>query len=170
MLIINNINISVNQGNAKLNTYARVTEAWLTALNALENICVGIAQNVSKGSVLLGLASWHLYPNMLVLGERAAPVKFDDPVMRASGLLTMGLRNSDPDHDEGVYWSLALAHLEFYGDPVKVTSITTQDVSRLSIEEFHWLVLGSMIGNWSSLCPQDFSAAAEFFIALNECI
>ncbi|KAF2247597.1 hypothetical protein BU26DRAFT_400991, partial [Trematosphaeria pertusa] len=148
MLIINNVNIPVNQGNSSVSTYARVTEAWKTALEALEKLFSGQSESISKGSILLGLASWHLYPNLLVLGEKITTIDFNDPAVEGSGQLTIGLRNPDPDKDEGVYWSLSLAHLKFYGEPVKVTSFTTRDASRLSIGEFHLLVLGSMISDW----------------------
>lgn len=106
----------------------------------------------------------------MVLGERINEVKFDDPVIKESGQLTIGLQDPDPDKDEGVYWSLSLAHLRFYGDPVQVTSFTTRDASRLRMNEFHLLVLGSILSDWGSLCTSDFTDAAEFFVALDDSI
>lgn len=103
MLIVNNVNIPVNQGDEKSATYNRVIEAWETGLKALENLLNGQSQTVSKASVLLGLSSWRLYPNLLVLGERTRTVVFDDPVIQHSGNLTIGLHNPDPGPDEGVY-------------------------------------------------------------------
>lgn len=170
MLIINNVNIPVNQGDAKLTTYVRVIEAWKTALETLERLFAGQSQRIMNGAVLLGLSSWHLYPNLLVLAEQITTVKFDDPVIEHSGQLTIGLQNPNADTDEGVYWSLSLAHLRFYGDPVKVTSFTTRDGSRLSIEEFQFLVLGSILSDWGSLYTSDFTQAAGFFKALASCV
>jgi hypothetical protein len=167
MLIVNNVNMPVNQGTHALTTYFRVMEAWVTAMESLEKLISGQHQRISKGSVLLGLASWHLYPSLLVLGEKTSKIDFNDPVLDDSGQLTVGLRDPNPDHDEGVYWSLSLAHLRYYGDPVKVTSFTTRDASRLTIDEFHLLVLGSIISDWGNLRP-DFDAAAKFFVALDE--
>lgn len=170
MLIINNVNLPVNQGDAKLFTYVRVIEAWKTALITLERLFTGQSQSISKGAVLLGLSSWHLYPNLLVLAERITTIEFNDAVIEHSGQLTIGLQNPDADKDEGVYWSLSLAHLRFYGDPVKVTSFTTRDGSRLSTEEFQFLVMGSILSDWGSLYTSDFTQAAEFFKTLANCV
>jgi len=170
MLIINNINIPVNQGNAQLTTYSRVIEAWKTSVEALEKLFNGQSQSISKGAVLLGLASWHLYPRLLVLGHKITEVDFKDEAISNSGQLTVGLQSPDSNKDEGVYWSLSLAHLRFYGDPVKVTSFTTRDASRLSIKEFHLLVLGSILSDWGSIRPTDFEDAARFFVALDKSV
>ncbi|USP77955.1 hypothetical protein yc1106_05229 [Curvularia clavata] len=167
MLIINNVNIPVNQGSAAFGTYARVIEAWKTATETIEKVIRGQPHNVAKGSVLLGLAAWHLYPNILVLGQTPTTVNFNDPVVEESGQLTIGLSNPDANKDEGVYWSLSLSHLRFYGDPVRVTSITTRDASRLNIDEFHLLVLGGIIADWGGLYALDLLKAAEFFVCLD---
>jgi hypothetical protein len=124
-------------------------------------------QSVSNGAVLLGLASWYLYPQLLVLGEKATEIGLQDETISDSGQLTVGLQSPDPNKDEGVYWSLSLAHLQFYGDPVKVTSFTTLDTSRFDLREFHLLVLGSILSGRDSICPLDFIDAATFFIALD---
>jgi hypothetical protein len=170
MLIVNNVNLPVNQGNERTSTYSRVTDAWTTALNASENLFNGQSQNVSKGSVLLGLSSWHLYPNLIVLGDTTKTVDFGDPVIQRSGTFTIGLHNPDLGRDEGVYWSLSLSHLKFYGDPVKVTSFTTRDASRLDVGEFQLLIFGSVIAGCGNHCPQDIDSAADFFVALDGCI
>jgi hypothetical protein len=170
MLIINNVNMPVNQGTSSFDTYARVIEAWKTAVEALEKLIQGQPQRLSKGSVLLGLASWHLYPDLLVLGEGVTTIDFKDEVIKNCAQLTIGLWNPDGDKDEGVYWSLSLSHLRFYGDPVKVTSFTTRDASRLSIEELHLLAMGAFLADWGSLCVSDFTQAAHFFISLAEAV
>jgi hypothetical protein len=170
MLIINNVNLPVNHGTSSFSTYARVVEAWKTAVEALEKLLQGQPQRVSKGSVLLGLASWHLYPDLLILGESATTVDFKDPVIPECAQLTIGLRNPDSDKDEGVYWSLSLSHLRFYGDPVKVTSITTRDASRLNIEELHLLTMGAFVADWGNNRDSDFTKAAHFFVALDNAV
>jgi hypothetical protein len=170
MLIINNVNMPVNQGTASFGTYARVVEAWRTAVEALEKLLQGQPQRLSKGSVLLGLASWHLYPDLLVLGEHVTKVDFKDPIIENCAQLTIGLWDPDHDKDEGVYWSLSLSHLRFYGDPVKVTSFTTRDASRLNIDELHLLAMGAFSADWGSLCTSNFTQAAEFFVSLDEAV
>ncbi|CAN9389827.1 unnamed protein product [Alternaria alternata] len=170
MLIINNINMPVNHGTSNFSTYARVVEAWKTAVEALEKLLQGQPQRLSKGSVLLGLASWHLYPDLLILGESVTAVDFKDPVIADCAQLTIGLWNPDIDKDEGVYWSLSLSHLRFYGDPVKVTSITTRDASRLDIEELHLLTMGAFLADWGNLRASDFTQAAHFFVALDNAV
>jgi hypothetical protein len=170
MLIINNVNMPVNQGTPNFGTYARVVEAWRTAVEALEKLLQGQPQRLAKGSVLLGLASWHLYPDLLVLGEHVTKVDFKDPISEDCAQLTIGLWNPDHDKDEGVYWSLSLSHLRFYGDPVKVTSFTTRNASRLNIDELHLLAIGAFNADWGSLCTSNFTQAAEFFVSLDEAL
>ncbi|KAH8632269.1 hypothetical protein IG631_13952 [Alternaria alternata] len=170
MLIINNINMPVNHGTSNFSTYARVVEAWKTAVEALEKLLQGQPQRLSKGSVLLGLASWHLYPDLLILGESVTTVDFKDSIIADCAQLTIGLWNPDSDKDEGVYWSLSLSHLRFYGDPVKVTSITTRDASRLNIEELHLLTMGAFLADWGNLRVSDITNAAHFFVALDDAV
>ena len=169
MLVVNNVNIPVNQGDKTVTTYERVIEAWRTAMTALENLINGQSQRVSKGSVLLGLASWHLYPTLLVVSKETQIIEFNDTIIPDSGQLIIGLENPNPDRDEGVYWSLSLAHLKYYGDPVTATSFTVRDASKLTIEEFHLLVLGSVLSSWGRL-GSNLDVAVRFFIALDDCL
>ena len=64
MLIVKNISIPVdtNQGN----TYRSVINAWTTALSSMEKIINGAPQRVQNGAFLLGLSSWHIYPDLEV--------------------------------------------------------------------------------------------------------
>ena len=52
--------------NAKTTTYRSVIDAWMTALNGMEKLLKGSPQGVSNGGLLLALASWHLYPDIIV--------------------------------------------------------------------------------------------------------
>lgn len=47
-------------------TYRSVIDAWVTALQGMENLVNGTSQGVSTGGLLLALSSWHLYPDMIV--------------------------------------------------------------------------------------------------------
>ena len=64
MLIVKNISIPVdkNQGN----TYRSVINAWTTALSSMEKIINGAPLRVHNGAILLGLSSWHIYPDLEV--------------------------------------------------------------------------------------------------------
>ena len=166
MLVLSNINLPVNQGQ---NTYDRVIHAWKTAMTALERLIMGQPQRASNGAALLGLASWHLYPDLLVLGESVSNIKFGDDLVDPSGQLTIGLENAEPEVDEGIYWSLSLSHLRFYGDPVTVRTSTARDVSRLNMDEMGLLALGSVTADWGE-DGLDPTLVARFFIALFDCI
>ncbi|KAK4446806.1 hypothetical protein QBC34DRAFT_145493 [Podospora aff. communis PSN243] len=144
MLIVKNIDLPVNtQGS----TYERVLDAWITALQAMERLITGLPQRVSKGAILLGIASWHLYPDLLVLGESMIPVTFNDKLISPMGKLTVGLETTDPDRHDGIFWSLPLSHLRFYGDPV-MAKTTARDNLRLSMAELQLVMFGSAICNW----------------------
>ncbi|KAK5652311.1 hypothetical protein OQA88_10661 [Cercophora sp. LCS_1] len=144
MLIIKNIHLPVNtQGS----TYDRVMGAWTTALNAMERLILGQPQRVANGAALVGIASWHLYPDLLVLGESMTSVKFADELISEMGQLTVGLENTDPNHRDGIFWSLPLSQLRFYGDPVWAIS-HTNDALRLTIAELELVVFGSAISSW----------------------
>jgi hypothetical protein len=146
MLIIKNIHLPVNTEGS---TYDRVLDAWTTALKAMERLLCGQPQRVGKGASLVGIASWHLYPDLLVLGESITPVRFKDDLVSDMGQLTVGLENTDPRYCDGIFWSLPLSHLRFYGDPVVAVS-RTREALRFSMDELQLLVFGSAISNWGS--------------------
>jgi hypothetical protein len=164
LLIVRNISLPVNE---MISTFSSVTEAWCVAMVAVEKLISGQPQSASKGAVLLGLASWSLYPDLLVLAETPTPVHFSDELFSTGGTLTIGLENSDSANDDGVYWSLALSHLRYYGDPVISKTLVASQGSRINIEELHLLCLGSVLAGWGEL-GSDVVAAAEFFVVLWE--
>ncbi|EPS44999.1 hypothetical protein H072_1036 [Dactylellina haptotyla CBS 200.50] len=122
-LILKNIEIPVNN---KLSVYDGVLQTWVTALEGLERLICGMPQLLQSGEILLGLYSWHIYPDLLVLGVKDTRVKQEDILVKASGLLTLGLQG-------------------YYREPV-VTTRTTTEGSRLTMDEFLQGVLGAMIG------------------------
>lgn len=139
-------------------------------MTAVEKLACGQPQNISKGAVLLGISAWHLYPDLLVFNDNApANIKFGDHVMSPGGLLTIGLQDRDRGAEDGVYWSLALSHLRYYGDPVVVDTSLGQGTSRLTIDELHLVALGSVLAGWGPY-GKDIVAAAGFFTALWECL
>ncbi|KAJ2996572.1 hypothetical protein NUW58_g935 [Xylaria curta] len=98
----------------------------------------------------MGIAFWHLYPDLLILGETISTVRFKDALVPDTAKLTVGLENVNPERRDGIFWSLPLSHLRFYGDPVLANSHTIQDASRLSMDELQLLAFGSTIATWAS--------------------
>ncbi|KAI0444481.1 hypothetical protein F4803DRAFT_572970 [Xylaria telfairii] len=166
MLIINNIHLPVNTGGS---TYDSVIDAWKTSLAAMENLLCGQPQRVVNGATLMGVASWHLYPDLLILGETISTVSFKDKLVPDTAKLTVGLENANPERRDGIFWSLPLSHLRFYGDPVLANSHTIRDASRLNMDELQLLALGSAIATWGNHYL-DSSDVARFFCALQQAI
>lgn len=156
MLIINNITTPVN---SKSTTYESVVDAWKTAMTTMEKLIAGIPQSVHTGASLLGLASWHLYPDMIVLGNRTKEVRQKDKLIEPGGLVTVGLQDIKSDMN-GVFWSLPLAHIRYYGEAVAATSSTASNTSRVSINQLLQVALGSLFYSWG-VKPAEFSLAAE---------
>ncbi|KAL9089296.1 MAG: hypothetical protein Q9165_005864 [Trypethelium subeluteriae] len=75
MLILKNLGTSVN---SKPFVYESVLEAWTSSLTAMENLVKGSSQRIENGGALLGLASWHLYRDMLVLGRTTKQIAQKD--------------------------------------------------------------------------------------------
>jgi len=67
-LIIKDSGLSLNTSG---NTYNSVLEAWVMAMTSLQRLILGSPHNISKASVLLGLLSWHIYPDLNVVDPTA---------------------------------------------------------------------------------------------------
>lgn len=146
-LIVENLNIPVNRN---MDVYASVMQAWKTAMITMDKLVGGMGHSVQDGSVLLGLSSWHLYPDLIVLGKVTAETKQGDSLIAPGGIVTIGLQGVEAHQDRGVYWSLPLAHVRYYGDPIKAEGSITLDSSRASIDQLLLVALGSLIATWSS--------------------
>ena len=163
-LIVSNVTAAVNQ---KPSLYHSVMQAWKVALEGMECLINGMPQQMRTGELLLGLSAWHLYPDMIVLDELTTNVSQKDPLVRQGGVLTIGLKRKDTDSEKGVYWSLPLASLRYYGDPVLTSRSTAGDGSRLSIEGFGQAMLGCLINGWDVM-DKDYEAAMKWIIELVE--
>ncbi|KAH0565865.1 hypothetical protein GP486_000743 [Trichoglossum hirsutum] len=141
MLIIYNVAIPVSN---VTNVYQSVIRAWISSMNAMENLIKGMPQRVQDGAILLCLSAWHLYPDMVVLGSTTTEVEQKDPLLAPGGCLTIGLENSDSSLSGGVYWSLSLAHLRYYGEPIQRSRSIGGDSSRIPFEDFTLAALGSV--------------------------
>ncbi|CAH0043389.1 unnamed protein product [Clonostachys solani] len=164
LLLIENAGIPISDGS---DTYTSVLKAWTTALTTMENIASGIPQSIKDGSAILALSSWHLYPDMFVLGAGPDRVIQNDPLVPASGMVTLGQTSYSTRSDDGPFWSLPLAYLRYYGDPVTTSRIFGDHASRLSISDFNYVVFGSILSNWG-IYGKSISMAAEFLVALDE--
>jgi hypothetical protein len=156
MLIVDNVNIPVN---TDMDVYKGVLKAWKVSLIAVEALLCGMPQRVQDGAVLLGLSAWHLYPDMLVLGTKNTEVEQKDPLVPTGGVLTVGFKSMSPDAGKGVFWSLPLAHLRFYGDPVKTSGSIGVDASRIPFDELLQVVFGSVCSTWDTGRLDIFEAA-----------
>jgi len=82
----------------------------------------------------LGLAAWHIFPDIVVLGKPTTEVHFGDTLVPPAGLLEIGLAKTGHEDNRGVFWSLSLAHLLYYGALVPVERSATYDESRVSFD------------------------------------
>ena len=128
----------------------------------------GEPQSVTDGAILLALSAWHLYPDLVVLGNETTNVRFQDPLMHPAGLVTVGLTNANADlgSGEGMHWSLALSHYRYYGDPVKAIG---GKQNRFTMQQLHLVALGSLLGIWN-VPRNDPFPAARCFVSLWKCI
>ena len=78
------------------NLYTAVIDAWTRALQALENLVKGTPQGTDNGAILLGLSSWHLYPDILLAGSNQYIDQADKLITRG-GIITIGLEAKDDD-------------------------------------------------------------------------
>ena len=144
MLILENISIPVNN---RINVYGSVTQAWKAALTTMDQIIGGTAYSTQDGAVLAALASWHLYPDLVVLGTNTVDVRQHDDLIHPGGVLTIGLQTDSQKSVKGLSWSLSLAHLRYYGYPVLKEQSLGLDSSRLTIEELLQVALGCVLGS-----------------------
>lgn len=154
MLILHNVSIPFNGGPS---TYAKVIEAWKEAMRGMESLLRGQPQMITTGSALLALSAWHLYPDLVVLGQKPTPVIFRDDLIPTLGVGTIGVQSSDTKSPQ---WSLALSHIQYYGGPVNVES--TKDSSRVNIDQLYIVVLGSLFYSWR-LKVSELKAATRWF-------
>ena len=166
MLILENISIPINN---RIKVYGSVTQAWKAALTTMDQIIGGTAYNIQDGAVLAALASWHLYPDLVVLGTNTVDVRQHDDIIHPGGVLTIGLQTDSKKSVKGLSWSLSLAHLRYYGYPVLKEQSLGLDSSRLTIDELLQVALGCVLGSWKVNIVDIFDAAGTLSL-LYECV
>jgi hypothetical protein len=149
-----------NQVSDREALYSSVMETWKTALTGVERLLTGSPQEMQTGELLLGLHAWHLYPDINLLGDPDMLVAFSDPLVPKGGILTIGLiRNTESTLSGGLHWSLPLAHLRYYGDPIERKGKLSGVQNRISLPEFMQTILGVLMKLWDV----DESATLETF-------
>ena len=142
-LVLKNCQLPFSGGES---TYSKVIQSWQQALSSMEYLLCGKPQEISDRSILLAFSAWHLYPNLIVLGNQVRNVTFNDPLVNQQGVGTIALQPRPATTNHGTAWSLTLSHLRYYGDPVTVRSHA--DSSRVTIHELHIIALGGILGTW----------------------
>lgn len=132
-------------GNSEGGAFGGVMSAWTTALVAMERLLQGLPQQIQDGAALIGMSSWHLYPDMVVLGKISEDISQKDPLFEETAILTIGLKS---ERGGALSWSLPLARLQHYGRPVYTSRSAGQDNSRINAEQFTYVVLGCVFSSW----------------------
>ncbi|KAF6814103.1 hypothetical protein CMUS01_12707 [Colletotrichum musicola] len=166
LLIIGSLNHHVNSMPV---LHDSVMKAWKEGLDDMEALLRGSPLLMSSGGIYLALTSWHLYPDLNVLDTATNIVRQKDALIPGSGIVTIGLQREGSSHRAGLHWSLPLAHLRYYGDPVLQSSTITRQGSRLSLEEFNMAILGCVLGGWN-VRNQETHAAISVISKLNQTI
>lgn len=129
-----------------MEVYESFISAWTTALSAVDRLVQGNSLSVHDGAVLFGLSAWHLYPDLNVTGSVTKTARQNDTLIAAGTIATIGLRGNEcePEIHNGVYWSLPLAHVRYYGDAVVSERSIKSGQSRVFIKEIWQVALGSL--------------------------
>ncbi|EXU94849.1 hypothetical protein X797_012068 [Metarhizium robertsii] len=162
-LIVRNLLSIHNSGT----TYSNVIENWIVAMKTCQNLIRGVPQDVTNGAVLLGLMSWHIYPDLNIFCPDRY-VAFNDRLVKAGGVITLGLESQDRSLS-GVSWSVSLSHLRFYGDPVVIEK-SSEDSDRITVQELRYITLGCVFGSWTWPTSIKVEEAAECLAALGEAL
>jgi hypothetical protein len=163
MLILDNIDLPVN---TDMKVYSSAIEAWKTALTSVEALLPGTPQSLQSGALILALSAWHLYPDLIVLGDRVQEVQMRDPLIPSGATVTIGLRKAGGGDQQGIHRSLSLAHLRFYGRPVKSDRSYNRNSSRITFEELVQVAFSCLLNQWKRM--GNVCASAEWFLTLRD--
>lgn len=156
-LIAENLNIPYPGGSS---TCEKVTVTWKRAMEVLENLLNNHPQQACDRAILLGISSWHLYPDLLVFKDSPKKVEFHDI---PSAVLTLGIEYIHRPSDDFIRWSLALSHLRYYGDPVPVHG--TEGLPRVPFSQLWLITLGILYRQWN-IRNSDMARAVQWFAQL----
>lgn len=157
-LIVNNLSVAVKTqgtsdeeqtlhatGAPEENLHENVILNLCRALKTLDKLVSGNPQRISDGGVLLAMTSWHLYPDLIVLDRKALDISQGDQLVHEGGIATISVSTSSDTNgkQDGVYWSLPLANLRYYGK-VRRERSSFHD-SKLTLSELQALALGASL-------------------------
>ncbi|KAI1455912.1 hypothetical protein F4805DRAFT_434667 [Annulohypoxylon moriforme] len=154
MLFSEKTGASVNHLN---DPYDSVMLAWKDAMTAMNNLVKGIPMRVVNGAIPLGMSAWHLYPNLNVLSQGPDLILQNDPLIGRTGILTID-SEIRAEGQEGIRWSLPLSYMRYYGPPIKTEQIIAVDRSRISMNQFGFVLLGCAMSQWRDLLKPVFKA------------
>ena len=165
MLILDNI-----EGKIATSNHDEIIRTWVQAMTITCKLASGMSHVFNGGvdtAILLALSSWHLYPDITYLGKQARQISFEDDLIDSGGNITLGLQENSPDAPGGIYWSLPLSRLRYYGNSQTVTAFVGLNTSHVSAQNFAYIVLGAVA---CYLTPRKTEAqrAAKFFISLDD--
>ncbi|UPL01317.1 hypothetical protein LCI18_012251 [Fusarium solani-melongenae] len=133
--------------NSSTDPYDSVIMAWKDAMSSMDSLIQGIPQRVRNGAVLLAINSWHLYPDLCVLSRGPDVIQQKDSLILGSGILTVDVERSS-ETTGSVVWSLPLAYLRYYGEPVLINRTLGVNSTRISMDQFRYVLLGCVFGTW----------------------
>jgi hypothetical protein len=150
-LIVNNLSVAVKSQSSSAHASARNTRSYDSvilnlnrALTTLDKLVKGEPQQITDGGILLGLISWHIYPDLVVLGHTTQEIHQKDILVKEGGIVTISITSQARPRTDGVYWSLPLASLRYYG--VVHRERSTMRDSKISVAQLQALVLGASLG------------------------
>jgi hypothetical protein len=164
--------LNTDRAGAKVNvlpdTYQSVIQAWKDAMVSINALVKGIPQKVRNGAVLLAMNAWHLYPDLCVLSKGPNIIHQNDALVDTSGILTIDLESSS-DSAGSIVWSLPLSYLRHYGEPVIITQRISFSLSRISMDDFRYVLLGCTFSTWTGF-TQSVTDAMGLMSQLNEAL
>ncbi|KAL5328141.1 hypothetical protein ACEPPN_005850 [Leptodophora sp. 'Broadleaf-Isolate-01'] len=162
MLIVDNIGLPVP---SHPNMFEGVMAVWKNAMLTVEKLVSGIAQQINDPKVLVGLSSWHIYPDITFLGRETTTVYLNDDLVQRGGMITVGMQNASPNEHKGISWTMPLAQLQFYGKPEALKRIIGEQSVRVSFGHLVHVAMGSVISPWKQEAD-NFDSVCRFFVAV----
>jgi hypothetical protein len=147
--------------------YDGVMEMWKDVLEGVELLVKGSSLELRTVNLLLGLSALHLFPDMDIVTKKESMIRQNDALV--SGILTVGLSRNCTSGDAGIRWSLPLAHLQYYGNPIQRTRLLRTEGSRLTLTQFCQVLLGCILGGWG-VDPRQIEVALKWIVKLDELI
>jgi hypothetical protein len=160
MLIIDNVDRSLKSSD---NLYSNILDVWRKNLIFTGKIATGMALSVE---VLLGLSSWHLYPDMAVLAEETKHVGQKGSLIPTGAVVTVGLSGEKSRKATDLSWTIPLATLKYYGKPRPITSCSSLKSLLSPFERCVQVALGCIIHDWESNI--ELEDVLRLFIAISD--